>query len=87
MYYKKNVTKLSIIYNSNKIPLTITPFKSTTNVSKTIIVSIKFLNNNKKINLIGDKGYLSKKINKIIFLKRFKGLINSSKKEKSKYPD
>jgi hypothetical protein len=27
MYYKKNLTKLSIICNSNKIPLTITPFK------------------------------------------------------------
>jgi hypothetical protein len=49
MYYKKNVTKLSIICDSNKIPLSITPFKSTTNDCKTIIDSLTDLNLKKKL--------------------------------------
>ena len=54
-YYKKNVTKLSVVCNSNKIPLSITPFKSTINDCKTIIDSIKHIKFKKKINLIADK--------------------------------
>ena len=81
MYYKKNVTKLSIICDSNKIPLSITPFKSTTNDCKTIINSLTDLNLKKKINLIADKGYVSTKINKLILLKQHNvKLINPKKK-------
>jgi hypothetical protein len=71
-YYKKNVTKLSIVCDVNKIPLSITAFKSTINDCKTIIDSIKHLNLNNKINLIADKGYMTKKVNKIYLLKKYK---------------
>jgi hypothetical protein len=71
-YYKKNVTKLSIVCDSNKVPLTVTAFKSTTNDCKTIIDSVKSLKLNKKINLITDKGYMTKKIDKLKLLKNFK---------------
>ena len=84
MYYKKNVTKLSIICNKNKIPLSIVPFKSTTNDSKTIIKSIESLHLHKTVNLIADKGYINSKINKNILLKHHKVKLITPKKKNQK---
>ena len=84
MYYKKNVTKLSIICDSNKIPLSITPFKSTTNDCKTIIDSLTDLKLKSKVNLIADKGYISTKINRNILFKQYKIKLIYPKKKNQK---
>ena len=72
LYYKKKVTKLSIICDSKKTPLSITPFRSTTNDSITVIDSLKPLNIKRQINLIGDKGYVMNRRNKQLLLKKSK---------------
>ena len=83
-YYKKNVTKLSIICDTNKIPLSITPFKSTTNDRKTIIDSINNTNIKKRVNLIGDKGYISTKFNRQVLLKKYKVKLITPRKKNQK---
>jgi len=83
-YYKKNVTKLSIICDTNKIPLSITPFKSTTNDRKTIIDSINNTNIKKRVYLIGDKGYISTKFNRQVLLKKYKVKLITPRKKNQK---
>ena len=56
--YKKRVSKLSIICDKNKNILTVKPFKSTINDCLTVEDTLKDMNISKRINLIGDKGYL-----------------------------
>lgn len=83
-YYKKNVTKLSIICDNNKIPLSVTAFKTTTNDCKTVNQSVKSLNLNKPINLIADKGYVTKRSDKLDLLKKYKIKLIVPKKKNQK---
>lgn len=71
-YYKKNVTKLSIVCDSNKIPLSVTAFKTTVNDCRTVDQSVRSLNLNKPINLIADKGYMTKRSDKLELLRKYK---------------
>ena len=84
LYYKKNVTKLSIICDSKKTPLSITPFKSTTNDSITVIDSLKPLNIRRRVNLIADKGYVMNRHKKQILLKQYKVRLIVPKKKNQK---
>ena len=75
MYCKKKVTKLSYISDVYKNVLSVIPIvKPSIHDTKTIIDTIKPLKVDKsiKINLIGDKGYISKKENKMKLLKENK---------------
>lgn len=72
LYYKKHVTKLCIICNTNKIPLSISPVKTTSYDGKTIIPCIKNLNIKRKVNLVGDKGYVINSNDKKSLLKKHK---------------
>jgi hypothetical protein len=83
-YYKKNVTKLSIVCDSNKVPLTITAFKTTVNDCKTVIDSIKHLDLKRSINLITDKGYMTKKCDKIVLYKNYKIKLITPRKKNQK---
>lgn len=83
-YYKKNVTKLSIVCDSKKVPLSITVFKTTTNDCKTVKQSIKSLNLNKSINLIADKGYMTKRSDKLELLRKYKIKLIVPKKKNQK---
>lgn len=84
MYYKKRVTKLSVICTIDKVPLSVVPFKSTTNDCTTIVDSLKEFKLKRKTNLIADKGYVSTKINKNIFLKHHKVKLITPKKKNQK---
>ena len=85
LYYKKNVTKVTIICDSNKIPLSIVPFKPNVNDQRTIIDSINRLNLNKKrINLIGDKGFIVNKNKKLELLKNHNVKLIVPKKKNQK---
>jgi len=91
LYYKKHVTKLSILCITqtfslikNKVPLSIIPVKTTSHDSKTIIQSIKDLNIKRRINLIADKGYIMNKKDKNILLKKHKVKLIVPKKKNQK---
>lgn len=60
MNYKKRVTKLSIICDNNKQIIKIIPIKTTKNDCVSIEDTIENLKKHKKINLIGDKGYIAR---------------------------
>lgn len=83
-YYKKNVTKLSIICDSNKVPLSVTAFKTTINDCKTVRQSVKSLDINKPINLIADKGYMTKRSDKLELLRNYKIKLIVPKKKNQK---
>jgi len=83
-YYKKNVTKLSIVCDNNKIPFSVTAFKTTTNDCKTVNQSVRSLNLNKPINLIADKGYMTKRSDKLDLLKKYKIKLIVPKKKNQK---
>jgi transposase len=60
---KKKVTNVSVICNENKLPLSVTFYKGSTHDIKTMNESIDKLNKiikYRKVNLIADKGYISK---------------------------
>lgn len=72
-YHKKNVTKLSIICDENKTALSIVPMEKqnvtfkqdVTCVQETLDNILIDTSNCHKINLIGDKGYVSQEIFKV----------------------
>ena len=84
LYYKKHVTKLCIICDSNKVPLSINPVKTTSHDSKTIIQAIKDFRIKKKINLIADKGYIMNKKDKKALLRKHKVKLIVPKKKNQK---
>lgn len=84
MYYKKNVTKLSIICDSNKIPINIIPIKTKSYDGNTIIDSFVDVSLKRKTNLIADKGYIKCKTFKQMLFKTHKLKLITGKKKNQK---
>jgi hypothetical protein len=84
MYYKKKVTKLSIICDSNRIPIIVIPVKTKTYDGNTIIPSVEPLTLKRKTNLIADKGYIKNRTFKKYLLKKYKINIITPRKKNQK---
>lgn len=86
MYYKKRVTKISIICDEKKRVIIAKPFKSTRNDCATIIETVKEINKGERINLIGDKGYILNKddMNKLLKEKNIRLIVPRKKNQKEK---
>ena len=84
LYYKKNVTKISIISDVDKIPLSIVPVKTTSYDGKTIDQTIKHIQFNRRVNLIGDKGYVINKVHKkLLYKNKIKLIVPKKKNQKN----
>ena len=84
LYYKKNMTKLSVICDSNKIPINVVPVKTNTYDGDTIVESVKEVKIKKKTNLIADKGYIKGKEFKHSLIKNHKLKLIHPKKKNQK---
>jgi len=86
LYYKKKVTKLSIVCDKDKNVIEVKPFKSTMNDCITIEETVKDIKYKKKIHLIGDKGYCAREEIRNRLLKKKIRLIVPKKKNQKKKP-
>lgn len=84
---KKKISKISLICNINKIPLSVTAHKGSVHDVKTIDASVNKLIENlkyRRINLVGDKGYIAKQETKDDLLSKGIKLITPYRKNQKK---
>ena len=84
---KKKVTNVSVICNEDKVPLSVTFHKGSTHDIKTVNESIDKLTENityRKINLIGDKGYISEAMRKTLAERKIQLITPYRKNQKKK---